>query len=290
MLYLVLSIITTASLFLLFKYFEKYRVNTFQAVVFNYLTASLVGFVLNQPIELPLSKSVWFPLTFFMGMLFISIFYLLGYTAQKISVSASSVANKMSMIIPVAAAVYLYGDKLNVLKVVGIITALLAVFFTSMRDKSVVGNSNRSFNKSLILFPVILFLGSGLLDSLLKFAQAVYLRSDNFGVFISFVFGFSFLAGFIIMILNPAHRKSFAMKNVYGGMILGTLNYFSVLFFLNALEIPTLESSVIFPMNNIGIVACSTVGALLLFKEKLSRYNWLGIGLSVLSIIIISFA
>lgn len=292
MLYLLLSILTTASLFIIFKYFEKYDVNIFQAVVFNYLTASLLGVLLNlDTVEKTFSTcQAWFELAAVLGLLFISVFYLLGYTAQKLGVSVSSVANKMSMIIPVIVAVYMYGDKMQGLKVLGIVIALLAVFFTSLRGKPSEADPVKSFSLKLFVIPVLLFLGSGLLDSLLNMADAFYLRDDNFGIFITCVFGCAFVTGISILLINPVHRRSFHIRNVYGGIILGSINYFSVLFFLKALQIPGLQSSVIFPLNNIGVVGCSTLAAYILFKERLSPYNWLGIGLSVLSIIIIYMA
>jgi drug/metabolite transporter (DMT)-like permease len=294
MIYLLLSILTTSSLFVFFKYFERYGISTFQAVVFNYLTASLLGAFINSgSLTADIPAQPWFPFAMVLGLLFISVFNLMAITAQKIGVSVSSVANKMSMIIPVLVAVYLYGDTLSPLKIAGIFTALLAVFFTSARfgrDQVTDAGTAPGFNPVKVLFPLLLFIGSGVLDSLLKFCEAMFLREDTFGLFITVVFGFAFLAGLVVMLLNPAHRKAISAKTVIGGGLLGSVNYFSVLFFLNALQIPTLQSSVTVPVNNIGVVACSTLAAFLIFRERLSSYNWLGIGLSILSILIISFS
>ncbi|MGN6494414.1 MAG: hypothetical protein ACTHLE_20650, partial [Agriterribacter sp.] len=48
------------------------------------------------------------------------------------------------------------------------------------------------------------------------------------------------------------------------------------------------NSSAIIPINNIGIVLTSAVVAWLLFKEKLSAINWMGILLAVIAIALIS--
>jgi uncharacterized membrane protein len=51
-----------------------------------------------------------------------------------------------------------------------------------------------------------------------------------------------------------------------------------------------LESSTLFTINNVGIVILTTIFALLFFKEKLIKKNWVGIALAVISIVLVSFA
>jgi uncharacterized membrane protein len=48
-----------------------------------------------------------------------------------------------------------------------------------------------------------------------------------------------------------------------------------------------LEPSALFPVNNLSILTISTIISVLVFKEKLSTKNWLGIGLSLLAIFIL---
>ena len=48
-----------------------------------------------------------------------------------------------------------------------------------------------------------------------------------------------------------------------------------------------MESSSAFTLNNVGIVILSTLFGLFIFKEKLIIKNWLGIGIAVVSIILI---
>jgi uncharacterized membrane protein len=50
-----------------------------------------------------------------------------------------------------------------------------------------------------------------------------------------------------------------------------------------------MESSAIIPVNNMGIVLFSSIMAWLLFREKLSVINWLGIFLSLGAIALIAF-
>jgi len=61
-----------------------------------------------------------------------------------------------------------------------------------------------------------------------------------------------------------------------------------MLFLLMALG-SGLEGSFVFPVTNVGIIFITTIGAVWLFQERLSRLNWLGIALAVAAIGLISF-
>ena len=80
------------------------------------------------------------------------------------------------------------------------------------------------------------------------------------------------------------------MRNVVAGVCLGLPNYGSIYFLLQTFEHSNMESSVIFPINNMGIVAFSAIAAFVLFREQLSALNWLGIVLSIAAIGVISFS
>jgi uncharacterized membrane protein len=80
-------------------------------------------------------------------------------------------------------------------------------------------------------------------------------------------------------------RKKVLRKNIVAGIVLGIPNYFSIYFVLLALE--NLGGIYVFPILNIGVVLLSAIISWLFYQEKMSKYNWLGIGLACLSIIII---
>ncbi|MGY8914875.1 MAG: EamA family transporter, partial [Flavobacteriales bacterium] len=77
-------------------------------------------------------------------------------------------------------------------------------------------------------------------------------------------------------------------RNVIAGLVLGIFNYFSIYFLLRALQNDFINSSSIFTINNVAIVLLSTIFGILFFKETLSKMNWFGIGLAVISIILVA--
>jgi multidrug transporter EmrE-like cation transporter len=85
-------------------------------------------------------------------------------------------------------------------------------------------------------------------------------------------------------------REKFEFKSLLGGIALGIPNYYSTYYLLEALHSKTLESSVLYPLNNLGIVVVCAVSAYLLFREKLSAINLAGIFLSLVAIALIAFS
>lgn len=286
MIYLLLSILLTSSLILFFKVFEKYKIDTFQALVFNYLTAASIGFLTGDTTAGTEYFPEWLPIGILLGGLFISIFYTVSLTAVRISISAATVANKMSLVIPVSVAFYLYKDPITVQKTAGIMLALAAVYMTSRRENTSLSPLS---GKQLILLPVIVFIGSGIIDVIVNYTQVNHLHGKNNELFLAVAFGAAFIAGVSILFVRLILKKTrIEFKNIVAGICLGIPNFFSIFTLIKALDSKLFESSILYPLNNMGVVAVSAVTAYLFFKEKLSTLNIAGIICALISIILIS--
>ena len=93
----------------------------------------------------------------------------------------------------------------------------------------------------------------------------------------------------LLLVKSFKSKVVIAPKNLLAGVALGIPNYFSIYFLVQALRIPYLDSATVFTLNNIAIVIVATLTGILLFKEQLSKQNWLGIILAVSSIAIIAY-
>lgn len=100
---------------------------------------------------------------------------------------------------------------------------------------------------------------------------------------IAFVFGASFLIYLMVF-----KKEKIALKNIFWGILLGIPNYFSMLFLVKTLSYFPNASATIFPINNIGIVAFSSLVSILFFKENLNLKNKIGLSLSIIAIALIS--
>ncbi|MFY9242100.1 MAG: DMT family transporter [Polaribacter sp.] len=287
MIFLLLSIIISTGLFVIFKYFGIYKVDVLKAIFVNYLVAFVMGFALAERdfsfVEIP--KQPWFLGAIFLGALFVSVFFIMAMTAQKNGVSVASVAGKMSVVIPVFFGVFLYNESVTFLKIFGIIIALIAVYLASVKEKSIVKNN------AGLLFPILLFLGSGAIDTCLKYIEVSFVPKEDVSIFSGSLFGIAALFALLILLIKAAKkREPFGTKNIVAGLALGIPNYFSIIFLLKALQTEGFESSTLFTINNVGIVILSTIVGILLFKEKFSLKNKIGVALAILGIVIVALA
>lgn len=287
MIYLLLSIGASTLIFIIFKLFDTYKVHTLQAIVCNYVFACLFGiYNYDSPVIVnDIITSDWFYGAGGLGFLFITIFNVMALTAQKNGLSVASVASKMSVVIPVIFGFYVYNEGMGFQKVIGILMALVAVYLTSVREKT------KSNIKKGILLPILLFVGSGIIDTSIKFIETTYLPDNGIPIFSATVFAFAFIIGtFIIAYKAAVGQFKFQFKSVVGGFFLGLVNYYSIYYLLKALNHETLESSSLFTINNVGIVMITTLVGLWVFKEHISRKNWIGIILAIISIVLITLA
>lgn len=292
MIYLIGSIVLTSWLTLAFKVVQRWRVDTFQAIVFNYLACVITGSMVHGRF-LDYGKMTtmpWFWWACLMGAVFIGLYNIIGFTTQRIGVAVASVANKLSLVIPFAFSLVLYNEKNTWLKMAGVIIALIAVVLTCYPQKPEQGATAKKREGWLYLLPVVLFIGSGLLDTMIKYVEQKFLSDANNDEYLITAFSTAALIGVVALIIKLiAGKTKLTYKGVLAGIMIGVPNYFSIWCLLQVLKQYAGNSSAIIPINNMGIVLFSAVTAWLLFKEKLSVINWIGILLAVGSIALIAY-
>lgn len=286
MIYLLLSILASTLIFVVFKLFSKFKINTLHAIVVNYFVACASGIIAyNGTItstEIP--KYDWFYYTLGLGALFILVFNLMAITTQRSGLSVVSVATKMSVVIPVVFGLLYYKDSLGIYKAIGILLALIAVYLASVKKKD-----GLKIKPKNLIFPVLVFLGSGIIDTSIKYLEDSFVAEADVPLFSATIFFTAFTLGVLVLLVQKLRGKfQFEWKNILGGIALGIPNYFSIYFVVKALRSDLFESSGIFTVNNVAIVILSTFVGILFFKERLLLKNWLGIGLAVLGIFLIA--
>lgn len=285
MIFLICSILSSTLFGLSFKVIAVHKVNSFQAIVFNYITAGALGFMFTKSgvTLLTVISQSFFVLAFVLGLIFISSLFVIAEVTAKQGISVAQVSNRMSVVIPISIAILLYGDSITLLKIIGILLALAAVYLVSHKTES-----NTRESKFWWLFPVLIFVCSGTIDSSINYAQRYLVNDSNFDVFLSAIFSCAFVFGIIILSFQLITKKqSFQIKSVPYGFVLGIINYSTMFFIIKALSSGVMEPSILFPINNLSILTLSTIISVLFFKEKLSTKNWIGITLSVLAIFIL---
>jgi drug/metabolite transporter (DMT)-like permease len=278
---ILIAVITITWIFTLFKLFPKYQVNTFQAVVFNYLAACISGILIygNQITHQIIEHPSWIKWAILSGGLFISLFFLMGKSSQNNGVATTTIVVKMSMALSLLLMIFIYHEAIFPTKVFAIILALLGVVFLSInKDKEV-----KQQGSKLIL--LVIFIGCGGLDFILNYIQNYELNHISSSLFSAFGLGIAGVLGLIILLFKSIFRsEKIQLKNIIGGILLGVPNYFSIYYLIHAYETLDLpDTTVLAIINILSVLASITVGYFV-FKEKLEKIKIFGIILCFLSI------
>ena len=226
----------------------------------------------------------WAYYSIIIGFIFIVVFNFYAYGTQKVGISVTTVANKMSLIIPVCAALILYpDDKLTLLKTTGFILALIAIYLSATKG----GKLN--FNKKYLWLIVLVFVGQGISDTLFSHSSLLLKPGEDMKFFIT-LFLMAGLSGIAILIGKSFYSPvKIEAKNFLWGIIFGIPNFFSLYFFLEALSSESMKKSVVFPLVSMGVVIISAIIGIIFYKENLSKSNWVGIFFALASIAVFSF-
>jgi len=285
MIFLCLSILCSSLINWVFRRFKQAQINTLHAIVINYLTCSIVGQSLGGTFIFSNSQQeqpyFWFSLL--LGFLFVGIFFSMAKTTELFGVASNAVSSKMAFIFPALFYFFWLDEQISGLKWLGMGLAILAVFIINRRQKQT------STQKGPLYFPVLVFLGSGIIDSCMKWIDITYLKGASPLMPTTTIFTGAFLVGMTLLII----RKDFRIqkKDWIAGILLGIPNYFSIYFLLLAIqELASQSTGAIFAVNNVGVILFSTLGSILLFKDKLTKMQLVGLSLSILSILIITLA
>lgn len=241
MIYLLLSVLSSTIIFIVFRLYKKFGVNTLQAIIVNYFVACTVGFFgyIEGSDFSHVPSENWCPGALMLGVLFITVFNLAAITTQKSGLSVVAVATKMSVAIPVLFGIFLYNEGTGLLKILGIILALVSVYLTSIKSEEGI-----TIKKENLIFPLLVFLGSGIIDTSIKYLETSYVSKTDVGLFSSTIFASAGILGTFILIVQALTGKlKITFKNILGGIALGIPNYFSIYFLVMALRTDGFDSS-----------------------------------------------
>ncbi len=283
--YLITGIFCSSFLFTAFKLFEKYRVDSFKAIVFNYITAFLLAYMMsNGTVVSALVVAEWRWLALLLGLIFIVSFNIMARSSQEAGVAISSVANKMSFVGPILFGIFFLGEHYSILQNIGVVLAIVAVILSS-------GLGSTKLESTKLKLPILLFFAGLAIDIILHIGETQYIKEGENLLFTGSTFGIAAMLGVIYLIFLSVKEKSTPkLRDIIGGILLGIPNFFSIFFFLSALEESEKagwDSSKLFPMANLGIIVVNALVGYFIFKEKLNKINYIGIVLALISIALI---
>lgn len=284
MLYIFLSICCSVTVSVMLKLAKRYQVDVYQAVVWNYAMAVFLSWIFLKP---HISLNYGLPVVNFilLGLLLPSLFLILANSIRISGIVKTDVAERLSLFIPILAAFFLFDEKATPIKIAGIILAFAAIICTIPWQSAKTGK--RSSGKNQWLYLALVFVGMGIIDILLKQIAAFRSVDYNSSLFVVFVLAFIFsFAGLLVQVLS--HKMRFSWPHILIGWVLGIFNFGNILFYIKAHKVLASQPSVVFSVMNIGVIVAGAFTGMVIFREKLSLLNKIGLVVAIIAIFIMA--
>ncbi len=283
MIYILLSVICSVTVAILLKLAKRYQINIIQAVTVNYFTALTLCFLLFKPEVNLITPSAPWPIYIALAILLPSIFLVLAASVKKLGIVKTDVAQRLSLFIPILAAYFIFEEGFNQYKLIGLGLGFLAILLTFIRK------SDMEKKSSNWIYPIAVFLGFGIIDVLFK--QIALYKTIPYTTSIFTVFTMAFLVSLALVSYFVITKKTkLQLVNLACGLILGLFNFGNILFYMKAHKALSENPSTVFAAMNLGVIVVGSLVGILVFKEKLSKLNYVGIGLALVAVIFITLS
>lgn len=276
---LIIAVLCSVAVSVLLKVARKRNIVIQQAIAFNYIVALSLSWFLLKPdfkgLEFTdfIAQSENTPIFLALGILLPSVFIIMSKAVEFAGIVRSDAAQRLSLFLPILAAFLIFHETLSQSKVVGIVLAFVGLFCLLSKPNQ---QSAVVFRGVLALVGV--WFGYGIIDILFKQV------AKSGGAFPTTLFIAFSLAACIMFIYLLFKRTQWNVASFVGGIILGVLNFFNILFYIKAHQSFGSNPTLVFAGMNIGVICLGTITGALIFKEKISKVNWLGIVFSLSAI------
>ena len=276
---LIIAVLCSVAVSVLLKVARKRNIAIQQAIAFNYIVALSLSWFLLKPdfkgLEFTdfIAQSENTPIFLALGILLPSVFIIMSKAVEFAGIVRSDAAQRLSLFLPILAAFLIFHETLSQSKVVGIVLAFAGLFCLLSKP-----NQQSAVDFRGVLGLVGVWFGYGIIDILFKQV------AKSGGAFPTTLFIAFSLAACIMFIYLLFKRTQWNVASVVGGIILGVLNFFNILFYIKAHQSFGSNPTLVFAGMNIGVICLGTITGALIFKEKISKVNWLGIVFSLCAI------
>ncbi|HEY4194769.1 MAG TPA: EamA/RhaT family transporter, partial [Mucilaginibacter sp.] len=221
-----------------------------------------------------------------LGILLPALFVVVAISVSSNGIVRTEIAQRLSLFIPVLSAFLLFGESLTISKSIGLIVCFAAIICSIPWGKQRSANTRGKADAWMYL--VVVFIGMGVIDILLKKMSAF--KATSYTSSLLLVFILAFLLSLINLFYRFGSKKSkFSWPHILFGWILGVANFGNIFFYMKAFGSLPDTPSLVFSMNDIGIILLGSFVGITLFKEKLSMINKIGIGMALAAIIVFYF-
>ena len=278
MIYLLLAIVCSAAMTLFLKGFRPEKTNRYAIILGNYITCIIVGFLMlkdKTQVLHPAGTTLLYGIIG--GILFVFTLVIMQRSIEKNGAILSSAFSRLGLVIPLIMSIALFGEQPKPVQYLGILIVLTAVW--------IINGQKKDRPASILLLILVLF-GGGLADGMAKIFNQLGDREQD-ALYILLVF---LTAGLItvILLLNEYKKtgKPGRPRDYLAGIAVGIPNYFSSSLLLRSLA--SLPAFIAYSVFSVGTVLFITLFSMVVFKEKPGKYQLIGLGLIVVSLVLLN--
>lgn len=278
MLFLVLSILCSVIVGVIFKITRKYNSNPSQIVAFNYVTALVLCYFTFSPNLAEVNLNAPWNIYIAIGVLLPILFLFLVASIKHMGIVKTDAAQRLSLFIPILAAWFVFKEEFNFYKVIGLVIGFLALLFILRKQSENIENK--------WIYPAVVLIGFGIIDILFK--QIALYTTLPYPTSLFVVFCIALAVAILISVYELGIKNvKLESKNILFGALVGIFNFGNILFYLKAHKAFAENPSTVFAGMNMGVIILGSLIGLVFFKEKLSKINFIGIFLALISIVFI---
>jgi len=255
-----------------------------QMIVWNYASASLLGFLWFKPDlqHISMVNTPWW-LIVALGVLLPSIFLCLAKSLQYAGIIKTEIAQRLSVVLSLLAAFFIFQEQFNTVKIIGIalgIAAVLSILFSHQK-----AGTGQISSKQAMGYLALVWVGYALIDVLLKYTTGL-------GVQFAVALNLMFICAFILSLAYIAitTKTVGSKKNMLAGLGLGVLNFANIALYVKAHILLKDTPAIVFAGMNILVVVFGALSGLIIFKEKLKLATAVGLVLGLASVISLAYA
>ena len=301
---LILAVLCSASIALLFAKSERMGLNRYAVTAVNYAVAVLVGVSLGAgsgafavrswslkaflgEIGLvigaghgqfsPAAAPVWALMVGIVsGGICAGSFLLYQHSVRRNGPALSGMFGKLGILLPVILSLLVWRDLPTAIEWLGIGLALGALLLPSL------SRSTGLRPQGSLLLLVLLFLAMGAGEFSNKLFQAFAPQAQS-AVFLSVVFSVAFVGSLVLLLVRGG---GVGKRDLLMGLAVGVPNLLSSWFLIRALD--EIKAAVAFPLYSVGGMSLIALGGVLLLRERLSRYDVLGLLTAAVALVLLS--
>lgn len=266
---------------ILLKWGKNKGFDPIQMISWNYVSASLLCYFWFKPdlSHVSISNTPWW-LIVALGVLLPSVFLFLAKSLQYAGIVKTEIAQRLSVILSLLAAYFIFQEQFNQLKIVGVVLGLAAVMCILFTNASGGGEGQ----KQAVWYLALVWFGYALIDVLLKYTTGL-------GVQFYVALNLMFICAFLLSVSYVAvTTKNIGLtKNVLAGLCLGVLNFANIALYVKAHLLLKDSPAVVFAGMNIMVVLLGVFSGLLFFKEKLKLPTVIGLVLGITSVACLAY-